>query len=75
MKTPVPPIGSTRPESVDKYLKEIPEEMRIALERLRKTIKAAAPGTTEVISYRIPIFKHQGHPLVGFGATTVHSSS
>ncbi|TMI16966.1 hypothetical protein E6H32_10090 [Candidatus Bathyarchaeota archaeon] len=42
--------------------------MRAALERLRKIIKAAAPGTGEVVSYRVPIFKLQGHPLVGFGA-------
>ena len=42
--------------------------MRAALERLRKIIKAAAPGTSEVVSYRVPIFKLQGHPLVGFGA-------
>src|SRR2546425_13024221 len=37
--------------------------------KLRKIIKAAAPKTTEVISYRIPIFKYYGRPLVGFGAT------
>jgi uncharacterized protein YdhG (YjbR/CyaY superfamily) len=56
-------------ENVDAYLKIVPADARVALERLRKIIKAAAPETTEVVSYRIPIFKHQGHPLVGFGAT------
>jgi len=48
--------------------------VRIALERLRRIIKAAAHGTVEVVSYRIPIFKLQGHPLVGFGATRNHCS-
>ncbi len=61
-------------ESVDDYLKMVPEDVRIALEKLRNFIKATAPGTTEVISYRIPIFKYQGRPLVGFGATENHCS-
>lgn len=61
-------------ERVEGYLKTVPEDMRIALERLRKIIKAAAPGTTEVVNYKIPIFKYQGHPLVGFGATKNHCS-
>jgi uncharacterized protein YdhG (YjbR/CyaY superfamily) len=61
-------------ESVDRYLAELPEDARFALERLRKIIRAAAPGSTEVVSYRIPIFKHQGHPLVGFGAAKNHCS-
>ena len=65
---------STPAESVDSYLSALPEEVRAALEKLRKIIKAAAPETTEVVSYRVPIFKHQGHPLVGFGATKNHCS-
>jgi uncharacterized protein YdhG (YjbR/CyaY superfamily) len=60
--------------SVESYLELLPEEVRNALEKLRKIIKAAAPGTTEVISYRIPIFKLQGRPLVGFGAAKNHCS-
>ncbi len=61
-------------ESVDAYLRIVREDMRIALKKLRKVIKAAAPGSTEMVSYRIPIFKHQGRPLVGFGATENHCS-
>ncbi|SRR6266581_6748316 len=61
-------------ESVDSYLSALPEEVRAALEKLRKIIKAAAPDTTEVISYRIPVFKLHGHPLVGFGAANKHCS-
>ncbi len=48
--------------------------MRAALNKLRKTIKAAVPKATEGISYMIPIFKYQGHPLVGFGAAKYHCS-
>ena len=61
-------------ETVDDYLAALPEEVRVALENLRKIIKAAAPDTTQVISYRIPIFKLHGHPLVGFGAAKSHCS-
>jgi len=48
--------------------------VRGALEKLRKIIKAAAPDTTEVVSYRIPVLKYQGNPLVGFGAAKKHCS-
>jgi uncharacterized protein YdhG (YjbR/CyaY superfamily) len=70
----------TKPESdakpvpardVDDYLASVPEEMRAALEKLRKAIKSAAPKATETISYRIPTFKHEG-PLVAFSAARNH---
>ncbi len=38
------------------------------LEKLRKTIKSAAPQAIEGISYQIPVLKHEGRPLVGFGS-------
>jgi len=49
----------------------VPEDARAALEKLRKTIKAAAPMATEVISYQIPAYKHHGL-LVGFAASKNH---
>ena len=61
-------------ETVEGYLELLPEELSLALEKLRKIIKAAAPGTTEVISYRIPVFTYQGSPLVGFGVAKNHCS-
>ena len=39
----------TTPTSVESYLAALPEESRAALEKLRKTIKAAAPKATEKI--------------------------
>ena len=73
MKT-VPSKGakrSPRAETVDGYLATLPEDARVALAKLRKTIKAAAPKATEVISYQIPAFKHQGM-LVAFAAFEGH---
>jgi uncharacterized protein YdhG (YjbR/CyaY superfamily) len=59
--------------SVAAYLKAVPPAPRAALQKLRKTIKAAAPEATEVISYGIPSFKHHGY-LVGFAAFKNHCS-
>jgi uncharacterized protein YdhG (YjbR/CyaY superfamily) len=67
-------MRSVQAESVDNYLAALPEDVRSALEKLRRIIKTAAPETTEVISYRIPIFTYEGHPLVGFSATENHCS-
>jgi uncharacterized protein YdhG (YjbR/CyaY superfamily) len=64
---------STLARDIDEYLAGVPENQRAALEKLRKTIKAAAPRATEAISYRIPTFKHQGH-LVAFAAFKNHCS-
>ena len=59
--------------SVAAYLRAVPPAPRAALQKLRKTIKAAAPKATEVISYGIPAFKHHGM-LVYYAAFTDHCS-
>lgn len=58
-------------ETIDGYLAAVPEDARVALAKLRMTIKAAAPKATEVISYQIPTFKYEG-PLVAFAAFEGH---
>ena len=60
--------------TVDEYLARVPEDSRRALEHLRETIRAAAPDTTEVISYQMPTFKYHGRALVGFAAFKNHCS-
>lgn len=62
------------PTGVDEYLAALPAEFRMALEKLRKTIKAAAPDATEAISYRMPAFKDQGRSLVAYAAFKDHCS-
>jgi uncharacterized protein YdhG (YjbR/CyaY superfamily) len=62
------------PDSFDDYLSQVSDEARTALEWLRKTIKAAAPDTTETISYQMPTFKYRGRALVGFAAFKDHCS-
>lgn len=60
-------------KNVDEYLQTLPEAMRITLETVRQSIKAAAPKAEEVISYRIPTYKYKG-PLVHFAAFETHCS-
>jgi len=48
------------PKTVDEYLARVPPKFRTALQRLRKTIKAAAPDAEEVISYKMPAFRQNG---------------
>lgn len=62
------------PTSVEDYLAALPEESRAALERLRKTIKAAAPEATETISYQMPAFKVHDRLLMSYAAFTNHCS-
>ena len=62
-----------QPTSVAAYLRTVPPAARAALQRLRTTIRAAAPEATEVISYGIPMFKHHGM-LVGYAAFKDHCS-
>jgi uncharacterized protein YdhG (YjbR/CyaY superfamily) len=60
------------PRTIDEYLAAVRDDQRAALEVLRQTIKAAAPGVEECISYRIPTFRLHGRPLVALGATAKH---
>ena len=60
-------------KDVDEYLAGVPKEARATLEKLRKTIKAAAPMASEGISYQMPMFKHHGM-VIGFAAFKDHCS-
>ncbi len=62
------------PRTVDEYLASLDADKRAALERLRRTIRAAAPGAEECISYRMPAFRHKGRILVWFAAAANHCS-
>jgi uncharacterized protein YdhG (YjbR/CyaY superfamily) len=62
------------PSTVDEYLAELPEGPRVALEKLRQTIKAAAPEATETIAYNMPAFRLQGRFLVSYAAYKNHCS-
>lgn len=57
---------------IDAYLATLPDDMRDALENLRRTIQAAAPDAIEAISYGAPAFEYRGRPLVAYRAAKAH---
>ena len=61
------------PKTVDEYIARVPPKFRLLLQRLRKTIKAAAPEAEEVISYGMPAFR-QKRMLVYYAAFKDHCS-
>lgn len=63
-----------KPTTIDEYLASLSKEQRAALEKLRRTISAAAPRAEESISYGLPTFKLDGRPLVYFAAWKHHYS-
>lgn len=65
---------ATKPPTIDEYLAPLSADQRIALQKLRKAIRAAAPQAEECISYGIPSFRLNGRFLVAFGAAAKHCS-
>ncbi len=60
-------------KTVAAYLAALPKDSRAALQKLRKDIRAAAPGATELIAWGMPAFK-QGRLLVCYAAFKDHCS-
>ena len=59
-------------ETVDEYIEAFPENVRTILEKLRVTIRKAAPEAVESISYDMPTFKLDGKRLVYFSSWKKH---
>ena len=58
-------------KTIDEYIKTFPEDVQIILEKIRQTIRKAAPEAVEAISYQMPTFKLNGN-LVHFAAFKDH---
>jgi uncharacterized protein YdhG (YjbR/CyaY superfamily) len=61
----------TKLDNIDNYIASFPEETQELLERLRLTIRKAAPEAQETINYGIPTFTLKGN-LVHFAAFKNH---
>ena len=61
------------PNEINAYLATLSPDKRAALQKLRRTIKAAAPKAEECISYRMPAFRLNGL-LVAYAAFANHCS-
>ena len=57
--------------TIDEYIAAAPAELRPIASELRSTIRKAAPGATEKISYGIPTFYQNGN-LVHFAVFDKH---
>jgi uncharacterized protein YdhG (YjbR/CyaY superfamily) len=58
-------------KSMDSYISRFPKEVQKILERVRSTIREAAPDAGETINYGIPTFTLKGN-LVHFAAFKNH---
>ena len=61
----------SEPKDIDEYIAGFPEDVQKILEKIRTTIRKAAPDAEETIKYQMPTFTLNGN-LVHFGAYKKH---
>jgi uncharacterized protein YdhG (YjbR/CyaY superfamily) len=59
------------PKNIDEYIAGFPKDVQEILEKIRATIREAAPEAEETISYQMPTFTLKGN-LVHFAAFKDH---
>jgi uncharacterized protein YdhG (YjbR/CyaY superfamily) len=64
--------NQTTPKNIDEYIAGFPNNVQEILEKIRMTIRKAARGAEETISYQIPTFTLKGKYLVYFAAYKKH---
>jgi uncharacterized protein YdhG (YjbR/CyaY superfamily) len=65
-------IKQTAPKTIDEYIAGFPKDVQEILEKIRRTIRKAAPDAEETISYLIPTFTLKGKYLIYFAAYKKH---
>jgi len=63
--------NKTAPKNIDEYIADFPEDVQEILEKIRLTIRNAAPDAEETIKYQMPTFTLKGN-LVHFAAYKKH---
>jgi len=63
--------STVKSKSIDEYIARFPEDVQEALEKVRATVKKAAPKAEETISYQMPAFRLNGN-LVYFAGWKNH---
>jgi len=64
-------MNKTPPQNIDEYIALFPKDVQEILEKIRVTIKKAAPTAQETINYQMPTFTLHGN-LVHFAAYKNH---
>lgn len=59
------------PKTIDDYISGFPEDVQLKLQKIRETIRDAAPDAVEKISYQMPTSALEGN-LVHFAAFKNH---
>ena len=62
---------ASKPTDIDDYISKFPADVQAILQKVRETIRHAAPEAKETISYMMPAFKQHGI-LVYFAAWEKH---
>lgn len=67
--------GTNQISDVEGYLARVPEPARTTIEKVRATIRSVVPkDSTEILSYGIPTFRHNGRNIVAYAAFKKHCS-
>ena len=61
----------TAPKTIDEYIAGFPQDVQVILEKIRRTVREAAPDAEEAIKYQMPTFRLKGN-LVHFAAFKNH---
>jgi uncharacterized protein YdhG (YjbR/CyaY superfamily) len=61
----------TAPKTIDEYIAGFPDDVQAILQKIRITVREAAPQAQETIKYRMPTFTLEGN-LVHFAAFKNH---
>jgi uncharacterized protein YdhG (YjbR/CyaY superfamily) len=64
--------GKVAPGNIDDYIAGFPSAIQEILQQVRATIRAAAPGAQEKISYQMPAFTLHDKTLVYFAGHSEH---
>jgi len=59
------------PKTIEEYIAGFPDDVQEILQKIRMTIRKAAPDAEETIKYEMPTFTLKGN-LVHFGAYKTH---
>ena len=62
----------TAPRNIDDYIAGFPDVVQEILGKIRMTLRKAAPGAEETISYQMPAFTLKGKYLIYFAAFKKH---
>lgn len=60
-----------QPVTIDEYIADFPDDVRPLLQKVRETIRKAAPSAEEAMKYGIPTFVLNGN-LIHFGGARNH---